>query len=129
MKKLGLFLAIIIVIISVFGYVNKIYYPKLPFENVAAKEAIQKLNESVQSIVEIANEDDYIWHIVSSKENVNESIIQMVESNGWKFKEQLGSGLFFENGDNQLIVTTQMWTKKYVLVKIPSNYSNFKSSK
>lgn len=46
----------------------------------------------------------------------------MIGSKGWKFKEKEGSGLFFEKGDEKLIVTTEMWTGKYVLVKVPENY-------
>lgn len=41
----------------------------------------------------------------------------MVVSNGWEFKDKDGAGLFFEKDGEELIATTQMWTKNYVLVK------------
>lgn len=45
----------------------------------------------------------------------DENIKQMIGSNGWEYKEKDGDG-------KRLIATTQMWTKDYVLVKIPSNF-------
>lgn len=126
MKKVGFLLGFVIAIISVFIFVNKLYYPSLPIENLSAKEAIEKLKESDSKIAEIAAEGDYIWYITSSenkgKSIADENIKQMVVSNGWEFKEKDGAGLFFEKGDKRLIATTQMWTENYVLVKIPSNF-------
>ena len=52
----------------------------------------------------------------------DENIKQMIGSNGWEYKEKDGAGLLFEKDGKRLIATTQMWTKDYVLVKIPSNF-------
>ncbi|MGE6486863.1 hypothetical protein [Paenisporosarcina sp. NPDC076898] len=127
MKKVGLILGVILVIIAVFVFVNKLYYPSLPIEGISAKEAIEKLKESNSEIVEIALEGNSRWYI-TSKENkglaiAEENIKQMVESNGWEFKQKDGAGLFFEKEGERLIATTQMWTKNYVLVKIPKNFN------
>ncbi|MFE7061985.1 hypothetical protein ACFVAD_07520 [Sutcliffiella sp. NPDC057660] len=126
MKKVGFLLGFVIAIICVFIFVNKLYYPPLPIENLSAKEAIEKLKESESKIAEIAVEGDIIWYITSSQNkgisDADENIKQMVVSNGWEFKEKDGAGLFFEKGDKRLIATTQMWTENYVLVKIPSNF-------
>ncbi|MFC7686457.1 hypothetical protein [Ureibacillus sp. GCM10028918] len=51
--------------------------------------------------------------------NADENVKQLVAAKGWEFKEKDGSGLFFEKNGERLIATTQMWTKEYVLVKIP----------
>lgn len=126
MKKVGFLLGFVIAIICVFIFVNKLYYPPLPIENLSAKEAIEKLKESDSNIAEIAVEGDFIWYITSSENKgisiADENIKQMVVSNGWEFKEKDGAGLFFEKGDKRLIATTQMWTENYVLVKIPSDF-------
>nr|WP_144928310.1 hypothetical protein [Paenibacillus bovis] len=126
MKKVGLILAIVIVMIGVFIFVNKLYYPTLPIENVTAKEAIHKLKESDSKLAEIAVEGDYIWYIISSKNKgidfADENIKQLVAANGWEFKDKAGAGLIFEKDGETLVATTQMWTKKYVLVKIPSYF-------
>lgn len=126
MKKVGFLLGMAIVIIAVFIFVNKLYYPSLPIENLSAKEAIDKLKESESKIAEIAVEGDSIWYITSSANEgmsiADENIKQMIGSNGWEFKEKDGAGLFFEKDGRKLIATTQMWTEDYVLVKIPSNF-------
>ncbi|MBT2663314.1 hypothetical protein [Bacillus sp. ISL-45] len=126
MKKAGFMLGIAIVIITVFIFVNKLYYPSLPIENLSAKEAIDKLKESESKIAEIAVEGDSIWYITNSENKgisiADENIKQMIGSNGWEFKEKDGAGLFFEKDGRRLIATTQMWTGNYVLVKIPGNF-------
>lgn len=115
----GFFTAIV-----VFVFVNKLSYPSLPVDGLSAKEAINKLKESDNEVAEIAVEGDSIWYITSSENRgistADENIKQMVGSRGWEFKQKDGSGLFFEKDGEGLIATTQMWTKSYVLVKIPS---------
>jgi len=122
----GVFLGVLVAIIITFVFINKLYYPSLPIKGVSAKEAIDKLKGSDSKVAEIAVEGDYIWYITSSENQgvsiADENIEQMIVSSGWEFKEKDGSGLFFEKDGEQLIATTQMWTKKYVLVKLPSNY-------
>lgn len=119
---LGLFIAVFAVII----YVNKLHYPSLPIDDMSAKEAIDILGESESKIAEIAVEGDFIWYITRSENKgiaiADENIKHMIGSNGWEFKEKDGAGLFFEKDGRRLIATTQMWTKNYVLVKIPSNF-------
>lgn len=52
----------------------------------------------------------------------DENIKQLLASNGWEFKEKDGGGLFFEKGEKRLIVSTKMWTKKYVLFKVREHF-------
>lgn len=89
MKKVGLILSIVIVVIASFIFVNKLYYPALPIENLSAKDAIDKLKESDSKIAEIAVEGDSIWYITSSENRgisiADENIKKMVVSNGWEF--------------------------------------------
>lgn len=89
MKKVGFILSIVIVVIASFIFVNKLYYPALPIENLSAKDAINKLKESASKIVEIAVEGDSIWYITSSENRgisiADENIKKMVVSNGWEF--------------------------------------------
>ncbi|MBS4207301.1 hypothetical protein [Bacillus sp. FJAT-50079] len=126
MKKIGVILGIVIVMIGVFIFVNKSYYPHLPIEHLSAKEVIEKLEESDRKVVEIASEDEAIWYITRSENQgisiADEQIKEMIGSKGWIFKEKEGSGLFFEKDGERLVATTQMWTKKYVIVKIQSKF-------
>lgn len=127
MKQIGMIMGVIVVSVAVFIVMNKSYYPSLPVDNVSAKEAIEKLKKSDEKIVEIATDDDSAWYITrnETKEDVlivDEIIKQMIGSKGWEFKDKMGAGLFFEKEDETLIVTTQMWTGKYVLVQVQNKF-------
>ncbi len=123
LKSIGLISVLFIAFIAVFVFINKLHYPSLPIDDISAKEAIDILNESDSKIVEFAVEGDSIWYITSSENKgmstSDKNIKQMIASNGWKFKEKDGAGLFFEKEGKKLIATTQMWTENYILVKIP----------
>lgn len=125
MKQVGIILGIV-VSIAVFIFVNKSYYPSLPIDNLSAKEAIEKLKNSDEKVVEVATEDDSIWYITRTENEgisiADDNIKQMIGSKGWEFKEKDGAGLFFEKDGEILLVTTQMWTKKYVLVQVQSRF-------
>lgn len=126
MKKVVFILGIVIVIIVVFIFVKKSFYPPLPIDNLSAKEVIGKLEESDKKVVEIAEENDAIWYIIRTENKgillADENIKQMIGSNGWVFKEKDGAGLFFEKDGERLVATTQMWSGKYVLIKVQSKY-------
>lgn len=122
MKRVGIILGIAAVSVVLFMFVNKLYYPSLPIENLSAKEQINKLRNSDEKIVEFAKDDDSIWYITRSQSEIDENIKQMIGSNGWEFTEKEGSGLFFEKENEKLIVTTQMWTKKYVLIQVQNKF-------
>lgn len=128
LKRIGSISAIIIIIFTVFIFVKKSYYPSLPIDNLSAKEAIERLESSDNKVVEIAVEGDMIWYITRTNHQgvlmADENIKQMIGSNGWEFKEKDGSGLFFEKDGERLIATTQMWSEKYVLIKIQSKFKN-----
>lgn len=126
MKKIILGLIVILVIAGLFIVVNKLYYPQSPIEELSAKDILDRLNDSKDDVVMLAKEDHRTWYITRNNNNsivdTDEKIKQMVRKKGWSFKEKEGSGLFFEKDGERLIVTTEMWTSKYVLVKVPENY-------
>lgn len=124
MKKIGLILSLVVIAMGIFMYVNKTFYPTLPIENVSAKEVLKKLNDSTDQIIEIANDDQATWYITRKEDGgittVDENVKILINERDWNFKEKLGAGLIFEKNNQELIVTTQMWTKKYVLIRIPN---------
>lgn len=126
MKRVVFIIGFAIVIVAVFMFVKKLYLPPLPIESLSAKEVIEKLEKSGHKIVELAEEGDYIWYATRSENKgisiVDENIKQMIVSNGWKFKQKDGSDLFFEKDEEKLIATTQMWSEKYVFVKVQSKF-------
>lgn len=114
----------VIAAVASIGFMNKWHYPSLPIESVTPREAIQKMNASELDLVEISRKGDEIWYIMeltkSGMEGIDDKIIAFLDGKGWSFTEKEGSGLFFEKDDERLIVSTEMWTKHYVLVRIPS---------
>lgn len=130
MKKIGIVLVVLLAVAAIYLVVNKSYYPALPIENVTTKEAIDAIENSDEKIVELATDQGSVWYITKSVHKgtvvVDEIVKQLVSSRGWEFKEKLGAGLFFEKEDEILIVTTQMWTKNYVLVQVQEKFQNEK---
>ncbi|KGR82933.1 hypothetical protein [Lysinibacillus boronitolerans] len=122
MKKIGLLLAALFVVIGVLIDSNKLLYPPLPIDSLTPKEAIQKLNASPVDLVALSNDKKATWYLtaISARgiQKVDEDIQQMMANEGWAFLEKEGSGLFFEKNGERSIVTTEMWTKQYVLVQI-----------
>lgn len=98
-------------------------YPALPADvESTPKEAVQKLNESDQPFAEISKDDGATWYIMKNSEDVNKQIQDFISSKGWAFKEADGNSLFFEKDDDTLIVSTEMWTGDYRLVKVPAHF-------
>ncbi|MFT9847746.1 hypothetical protein [Aneurinibacillus sp. REN35] len=124
MKKWAAAIGLTVIIVGAFVLYNKSYYPPLPIENSSKREVIAKLHHSNEQIVYLANENGVDWYIIN-KRNIgvaDEVIKELAMQNGWSFKQKEGSGLFFEKQGENLIVSTQMWTGNYVLVKIPDNF-------
>ncbi|MGG0645043.1 hypothetical protein ABE021_14055 [Sporosarcina gallistercoris] len=126
MKRVGIILGLILIVVAVFLLVNKSYYPPFPTDNLSAKEAIEKLKNADEKIVEVATENDSIWYITKSEGKgmslADDHLKQMIGSKGWQFKEQAGAGLFFEKDGEKLVVMTEMWTNKYVLVQVQKKF-------
>lgn len=121
MKKLLLTFGFIILFAGAFVFYNKLYYPSLPIQNISKKEAIDQARHSNQPIVKLAAEAGQDWYIINERSTLlaDEIIIDMLSAQGWVLKQKEGSGLFFEKNDESLIVTTQKWTGKYTLVRVP----------
>ncbi|MEQ6353090.1 hypothetical protein ABNX05_00490 [Lysinibacillus sp. M3] len=125
MKKVLLTIGIIIFLVGAFVFYNKLYLPPLPIENISKKTVIEKIKDSNIQMVKLSNENGQEWYVVKERDTsvADEMIREMLDQNGWTFKQKEGNGLFFERHGENLIVSTQMWTGDYVLVKIPANFN------
>ncbi|WLD94631.1 hypothetical protein [Alkalihalobacillus sp. AL-G] len=116
--------AMLIVIIGIIAFDSKFYYPDLPVDSVSKKEVLEALNESSEDMVKIAEENGFEWYITRMEQGkAHANLKNMISENRWEFQKQEGSGYFFEKDDETLIATTQMWTRKYVIVKIPIDWN------
>ncbi|MEA0562498.1 hypothetical protein [Lysinibacillus irui] len=121
MKKLGILVALLGAIII---FSNKIYYPSLPIDSITQKEAIRKINTSSNDLVELSKDHNATWYITAIStmgiQKVDADIQQLMKNEGWVFLEKEGGGLFFEKNEERTIITTEMWTKQYVLIQVPA---------
>ena len=101
-------------------FYSKSYYPALPIDSISKREVVKKGNSSNENILKLTDEKGYEWYISKMNQgNANEQLKQMMESRGWAFKEQMGAGLFFTKGNEEIIVEGRMWTGKYVIFQVP----------
>ncbi|MBN6187835.1 hypothetical protein JQN58_13100 [Aneurinibacillus sp. BA2021] len=104
---------------------NKEYYPPLPISSIGKKEAISTLHYSSGNIAKIAEEGGYDWYITRMEQGRGyTNVIQMMNNSGWSLQKRDGNGLFFMKKDRTIIVTTEMWTGKYILCKVPKEWRN-----
>jgi len=54
----------------------------------------------------------------------NNVIREFMKEKGWDFKEQMGSGLVFENGGETLVIETRQYSNHYIVWSIPSEFFN-----
>lgn len=122
-NKILLFIAISILAVLIFigfwVYSNKAYYPELPFEGGSKKEVVEKLDNSKNELVELANVNGFYWlGFKGNQQEGRDKVIEQMEDYGLKYDTYEGSGIFFENGE-RIIITGTMWTGDYVLYKVP----------
>ncbi|WP_088069601.1 hypothetical protein [Gottfriedia luciferensis] len=120
-----LFVAIVFVVFE-----SKVYYPPLPISSVSKKEVISKLKDSPKNIVKIGDEDGFEWFITRSElgKSIEQgtgfrSIRRMLGEKGWTLDSENGSAYFFKRGKQTLIVETEMWTKKYVILHVEKGWN------
>lgn len=111
--------------ISLFAIYERMVHPPLPIENISPQEASERITGSPSPIVYLTEEESYLWYAVKEKrtDRANQRIQEFMESHGWMFTEKMGSGLFFSRDSQEVILTTQKWTKNYTLVKVPKESS------
>lgn len=116
--RTGMILLILFGVLMI--YLKGVYYPSLPIDTVSKYEVINKVNKSNGNIVKITDEDSYQWYISEMKQGrAYENLKRLMEDKGWFFKEQLGSGFVFQNEQGEIMVSSEMWTRKYVIFHFP----------
>lgn len=114
----------IFVIVFVFVFYNKLYYPPLPIENMSKKEVVEKINDSNTQMIKLTNENNKGWYLIKERNGsiADTLIVEMMSQNDWVFKEKDGAGLFFEKNGEILIIVKKQWTGDFKLVEIPINF-------
>ena len=103
-----------------FLYINKLYYPPHPIESISKKQLYTAGTNAEKTLQFVTNSNNVDWYITKSHNDINQILQQFVEQQGWEFIMQDGSGYFFKKDEETIIITTEMWSSKFKLVKIPS---------
>ncbi|MFC5653453.1 hypothetical protein ACFPYJ_30915 [Paenibacillus solisilvae] len=107
-------------IICYWVYSNKFYYPTLPFERITKKEAVWKLENGNHELVELEKVNGYYWlGFKGNQQEGRDKINKKMEDQGLNYDSFDGNGIFFEKED-RVIITGTMWTRNYVLYKVPA---------
>lgn len=77
-----------------------------------------KLNVTDKNIVEIPNTNSEVYITKMQKGTGYNEIKKLMERKGWSFKNQEGAAFFFQKDSNTIEVTTEMWTKKFIIATI-----------
>lgn len=114
MKKSLIILLIVILLVGIISGSPVILQEGNPLPILGG---IIKLGVSDDNIVQISNEP----RVYISKESVgNISLVELIEKEGWKFEEQIGSGYIFSKDMKKIVVGSVQFTRKYRIWKVPS---------
>jgi hypothetical protein len=118
MKKSIALAGIAIIIFCICLYVA---IPPLPFNNRNPIHVILETEGSDEAMTNIKQEQDYNWFLTKlTQKEANIKMIKYQAEIGWKFVDQLGSGLIFQNKHREkMVIESQMWTGRYVLYRVP----------
>lgn len=113
-------ISVVITVAVYFFITSKAYYPQLPFEGLSKMEVAKMLGQRDKEIVLLVENDSYVWYGFKGNQlEGSEALKHKKTEEEWTFIEQMGSGYIFMNRDNKKwIITSQMWTGKYVLYKV-----------
>lgn len=102
-------------------------YPALPFSQPDKSSVVAKLRQADDKmLVPLTADSDtgYYWvGAKSAQSGEAESLKNLLQTRGWTFVEQEGAGYFFEKDKKRIVITTQMWSRDFVLFKVPSDVS------
>lgn len=100
-------------------------YPPLPFQTVEKKVVVSQLKQADDQLIMLGSDENsqYMWvgAKTGSGRNAAERLKSILEDAGWSFHEQEGAGYFFHQGSEKIVITSQMWSRDFVLFKIPAS--------
>ncbi|RSD25887.1 hypothetical protein [Mesobacillus subterraneus] len=117
LKNRNVVLAIFVIVVLVIATIYMLQ-PKEPFpiKSISTSDAINMLEKSGEDIVLITSVNEKNWYL-TYKDNMKgqQKFIDKMESLGWKFDNQDGSGFFFSNQTEKRIGGCKIWNSKYLV--------------
>lgn len=108
-KKLWLRLTIWLLVgaFSCLVMLSALYVLYIGVDNVKTVYALQTGDKEI-----VAMDEEGIY--LTRMEGSVDRLIELMEREGWSYKGQEGSGYFFENGEEQAIVSVTIWRRGFV---------------
>lgn len=117
-------LLILLVTIGLIGirFGSALFQEENTFEILAS---ITKLEFSDNHYIQVTDTSQGIRFVSKNRVGSQEQIIKdFLEEKEWEFKEQMGSGYFFEKDGVTVVVETRLYTKNYFLWIVPNEVFN-----
>lgn len=100
-------------------------YPPLPFQTAEKQVVVSQLKKADDQLILLGADDDstYIWVGARTASGLQaaETLKSILKQAGWSFHEQEGAGYFFQQGTEKIVITSQMWSRDFVLFKVPAS--------
>lgn len=85
---------------------------------ISILKGIYRLNIYDCKIVEYDNSCEYVEYISETKDG-EEPLIALLESEGWVFEDQMGSGYIFKKDDVKITIQGTQFSRYFRIWKIP----------
>ena len=95
-------------------------YPDLPFSSASKQTVVAQLKEPDNQLKQLATEHDHVWY--GTKAPMDQAAAKLtaaLQAHGWTFAAQEGAGYFYSKGNEKIVITSQMWSSRFVLFKVP----------
>ncbi|MED1801857.1 hypothetical protein [Brevibacillus porteri] len=124
-RKVAILMIIaLLVFVGIHQFWPGLFYPELPFSSVKKEVVFELIKQSPDHLVTVAQEDDFSWYGAQFEQGrAIDLFLDVMKKNGWTLIDQDGAGYFFSQSNNKIVVTTQMWTGKIMLFKVPAAVS------
>jgi len=106
--------------ILIFSNPPSFFYADLPFHSLSKQTVILLLKRSDEQINKLALDENFVWYGTKADQGKEiERLVSGMKKDGWSFLHQEGSGYFFEQDTEKVVITSETWSNQYVLFKIP----------
>ena len=120
MKKFKITTLVLLILMTsliIFRFGSALYQERNPLPILISIMRLELFNNDFEQFDESKTRHRYVSaNLGNSQYNV---IKDFMNEKGWNFKEQIGSGLAFENNGEILVVETRQFSKHYILWNVP----------
>ncbi|MED1662999.1 hypothetical protein [Brevibacillus laterosporus] len=110
--------SVLIGIFVVYLWIIHLPYPPLPIASMPVEQAMAMVKEHPEQLVSLGKEGGYEYYMMEgTQKEAAERLKQQMAQRGYQFIEQQGGGYFFERNGQKQVITSNMWTGKYVILK------------